>query len=78
MIIGINITGQLQVTLRPPFYEDEELSESEQIDIFEKMRNGEYAYSISDNQIINIDNFGVMANVDIIDTESLEYEYINT
>lgn len=77
MTIGINITGQLQIVLVQPNYDGDEFDKDTEISIFEKLKTGEYAYSISDNQIIDITNLEVIANVDIIDTENLEYEYEN-
>jgi len=78
MTIGINITGQLQIGLTSPFDETEFLPEEQVSEILLGLKNGDYAYSISDQSILDVTNMELVCNTVVIDTESLEYEYVNT
>lgn len=77
MIIGINITGQLNIALTSPFDEEDYLPDEQVSEILLGLQNGDYAYSMSDQSILDITNMELICNTVVVDTQSLEYEYVN-
>lgn len=78
MIIGINITGQLNIALTSPFDEEEYLPDEQVSEILLGLQNGDYVYNMSDQSILDVTNMELVCNTVIIDTGSLEYEYVNS